>query len=73
MSEALTGLLGHCFGPLGLHRVEAACMPDNVASRKLLEKAGFDCEGHARAYLKIAGAWRDHLLYAAIAPRDRRG
>ena len=71
MSEALTGLLGYCFGPLGLHRVEAACMPGNTASRKLLEKTGFRCEGHARAYLKIAGAWHDHLLYAAISPRDR--
>ena len=72
MSEALGGLLGHCFGPLGLHRVEAACMPNNVASQKLLEKTGFQCEGHARAYLRIAGEWRDHLLYATIAPRDRR-
>ena len=71
MSEALAGLLGHCFGPLGLHRVEAACMPENEASRRLLEKCGFRCEGHARAYLRIAGAWRDHLLYAAISPRDR--
>ena len=71
MSEALTGLLGHCFGPLDLHRVEAACMPENEASRRLLEKCGFRCEGHARAYLRIAGAWRDHLLYAAISPRDR--
>ena len=69
MSEALTGLLGHCFGPLGLHRVEAACMPKNNASRKLLEKTGFRCEGYARAYLKIAGTWQDHLLYATIAPR----
>ena len=73
MSEALGGLLRHCFGRLGLHRVEAACMPENVASRKLLEGAGFSCEGHAQAYLKIAGAWRDHLLYATIAPGDRRG
>ena len=72
MSEALTGLLGHCFGPLGLHRVEAACMRNNIASQKLLEKTGFRREGHARAYLRIAGAWRDHLLYATIAPRDRR-
>ena len=71
MGEALAGLLGHCFGPLGLHRVEAACMPENEASRRLLEKCGFRCEGHARAYLRIAGAWRDHLLYAAISPRDR--
>ena len=71
MSEALKGLLGHCFGPLGLHRVEAACMPANVASRTLLEKSGFRCEGYARAYLKIAGSWRDHLLYAALSPRER--
>ncbi len=71
MTEALAGVLDHCFEGLGLHRVEAACMPNNMASEKLLEKCGFRCEGHARDYLKIDGAWRDHLLYAALSPRDR--
>ena len=71
MSEALTGVRDHCFEGLGLHRLEAACMPGNVASRRLLEKCGFRREGRARDYLRIDGAWRDHLLYAALSPHDR--
>jgi ribosomal-protein-alanine N-acetyltransferase len=52
-----------CFSKLKLHRVEAACIPTNIPSRDLLLKAGFSLEGKARAYLKINGAWRDHLLF----------
>lgn len=55
-----------CFTRLGLHRVEAACLPSNEASRNLLLKAGFSLEGKARAYLKINGAWRDHLLFGLL-------
>jgi ribosomal-protein-alanine N-acetyltransferase len=51
------------FRRLGLHRIEAACLPSNEPSRNLLLKAGFSLEGKARAYLKINGAWRDHLLF----------
>ncbi|WP_309093196.1 GNAT family protein, partial [Phenylobacterium sp.] len=47
------------FRTLGLHRLEAACIPENKASRDLLGKAGFVEEGFAKAYLKINGAWRD--------------
>ncbi|HYE42298.1 MAG TPA: GNAT family protein [Caulobacteraceae bacterium] len=54
------------FTRLGLHRVEAACLPSNEPSRNLLLKAGFTLEGKARAYLKINGAWRDHLLFGLI-------
>lgn len=54
------------FEALNLHRVEAACQPDNDASRRLLEAIGFKLEGQARAYLKIDGDWRDHLLFAII-------
>jgi len=54
------------FGSLRLHRIEAGCLPENMASRALLEKNGFQREGLAREYLKINGAWRDHLLYALI-------
>ena len=71
MTEALAGVLRHAFDGLGLHRVEAACMPENLASRGLLQKSGFRHEGRARAYLKIDGAWRDHLLYAALSPREK--
>jgi len=55
-----------CFTRLGLHRVEAACLPSNEPSRNLLLKAGFSLEGKARAYLKINGAWRDHLLFGLL-------
>ncbi|MEY3842214.1 MAG: hypothetical protein RLZZ542_1324 [Pseudomonadota bacterium] len=51
---------------LNLHRVEAACVPDNTASRRVLEKSGFHLEGKARAYLKINGVWADHLLFGLV-------
>jgi ribosomal-protein-alanine N-acetyltransferase len=50
-----------------LHRIEAACLPENGPSIRLLEKAGFLPEGRARQYLCIAGEWRDHLLFARLA------
>jgi [ribosomal protein S5]-alanine N-acetyltransferase len=56
------------FRTLGLHRLEAACLPHNAPSRRLLAKAGFVEEGEARAYLKINGAWRDHVLFGLISP-----
>ena len=68
MSRALTLLLPHCFSTLALHRAEAACLPRNTASIRLLEKVGFEREGYARSYLQIAGRWEDHLLYAKIGP-----
>lgn len=67
MQDALAGLLPHVFGRMQLHRVEAACIPVNLRSQRLLEKVGFRREGYLRSYLKINGAWRDHLLYAMIA------
>ena len=66
MTEAVKAALEFSFTQLGLHRIEAACIPDNIASRGLLEKIGFRSEGEARAYLKINGEWRDHLLYAIL-------
>jgi [ribosomal protein S5]-alanine N-acetyltransferase len=65
-SEATALLLDFAFGQLGLHRVEAACLPHNGASIGLLNKVGFRHEGLARGYLRIDGAWRDHLLYAIL-------
>jgi len=72
MTEGLKSVLGHCFSSLGLHRVEAACMPNNDASQALLRRCGFRREGYARKYLKINGAWRDHLLFAVIEEEWRR-
>ncbi len=52
---------------LGLHRLEAACVPTNTASQGVLVKAGFAQEGRAQAYLKIDGVWRDHLLFGSVS------
>jgi ribosomal-protein-alanine N-acetyltransferase len=66
MTAAVRALLPFAFGTLRLHRVEAACIPANVASIRLLEKTGFQREGFARQYLCIDGVWQDHLLYARL-------
>lgn len=66
MSASLRALTPYVFNKMGLHRIEAACMPNNQASIHLLEKVGFEREGYARKYLCIAGAWQDHLLYALL-------
>lgn len=65
---AVTALSDFAFRTLGLHRLEAACIPENQASRDLLRKAGFAEEGQAKAYLKINGAWRDHVLFGLVSP-----
>ncbi len=65
-SEALRQVVAFAFTELDLHRVEAACLPENAASRALLARLGFQEEGMARGYLKINGRWRDHLLFARL-------
>lgn len=67
MTEAVRGALNFAFSDLALHRVEAACLPHNEPSRRLLERAGFRREGEARGYLRINGVWADHLLYGMLA------
>ncbi|MEM8987172.1 MAG: GNAT family protein [Pseudomonadota bacterium] len=66
VSSAVATLLPFVFGTLQLHRLEAACLPENAASEGLLRKLGFTQEGYAREYLKINGVWRDHLLFAMV-------
>jgi ribosomal-protein-alanine N-acetyltransferase len=66
MTEAVRALIPFAFGPLRLHRLEAACIPSNAASIRLLEKCGFAREGLARRYLCINGLWQDHYLYALL-------
>lgn len=66
MTEAVSCLLDFAFGELGLNRVEAACLPENIASRALLRKTGFVEEGLARAFLKINGRWQDHVTFAIL-------
>jgi ribosomal-protein-alanine N-acetyltransferase len=66
MTTALALVLDHCFGPVGLHRVEANVRPENAASLRVLDKLGFSPEGRHRRYLFIDEAWRDHLSYALL-------
>ena len=66
MTAAVRALIPFCFQTLRLHRLEAACIPGNAASIRLLEKTGFKREGYARDYLCINGIWQDHLLYARL-------
>jgi [ribosomal protein S5]-alanine N-acetyltransferase len=66
MTAAVLALVPFAFGTLRLHRLEAACIPTNAASIRLLEKTGFAREGYAREYLCINGIWQDHLLYARL-------
>jgi len=66
MTAAVRALIPFSFGSLRLHRLEAACIPTNVASIRLLERTGFIREGFAREYLCINGIWQDHLLYALL-------
>ncbi|MCO5072706.1 MAG: GNAT family N-acetyltransferase [Rhizobiaceae bacterium] len=67
MPEALKLLTKHAFDTLRLHRLEAACIPDNHRSIRVLEKAGFQREGLLRSYLRINGVWQDHFIYGLIA------
>jgi ribosomal-protein-alanine N-acetyltransferase len=66
MSRAVRATLLYAFSYQGLHRIEAACLPNNEPSKRLLERVGFRQEGYARAYLNINGQWRDHLLFALL-------
>jgi [ribosomal protein S5]-alanine N-acetyltransferase len=72
MTAAVRALVPFAFASLRLHRVEAACIPTNAGSIKLLENIGFAREGHAREYLCINGTWQDHLLFARLkdAPKS---
>jgi len=72
MREAIGAMVHYAFARLDLSRIEAACLPENAASRGLLESSGFKYEGVAQSYLQINGRWRTHVLYASLRS-DRRG
>jgi len=72
MTAAIRAVVPFVFDSLDLHRLEAACLPANTASMRLLEKTGFKREGLARRYLRINGGWQDHLLYGLL-DSDARG
>ena len=64
---AVALVIDHCFGTVGLHRIEIAIRPENVASRRVVEKLGLRREGEAPRYLHINGDWRDHEIFAITA------
>lgn len=72
MTEAVGGVLPEIFVRQRFHRLEAACLPHNLSSIRVLEKSGFQREGYAREYLKIAGKWQDHLLFAMLESDYKR-
>lgn len=69
MTETVGALIPFAFDSLNLHRLHAACIPSNTASRRVLEKNGFKEEGFAENYLQIDGKWCDHVLFGL--PRER--
>ncbi|QCI98503.1 GNAT family N-acetyltransferase [Agrobacterium larrymoorei] len=73
MSAALKLVIPYIFNGLQLHRIEAACIPENFKSIRLLENAGFQREGLLREYLKINGEWRDHVMFSLIGDRQISG
>ncbi|WIE75044.1 GNAT family protein [Curtobacterium sp. MCSS17_007] len=58
----------HAFRELGLHRVQAETLPENTASQRALERNGFERYGFAPQYIRIAGAWRDHVMFQVLTP-----
>jgi len=66
-TEAVGLVVAFAFDRLGLHRVQAAVMPRNAGSIRVLEKNRFRREGMAPSYLRINGAWEDHLIFARTA------
>jgi len=71
MTDGVKAVLPYAFATLGLHRLEAACLPHNAASTRVLQKSGFKREGLARRYLKINGVWQDHDLFALLQDDGR--
>ncbi|GLQ52918.1 GNAT family N-acetyltransferase [Devosia nitrariae] len=69
MTEAVATVIPFAFDTLDLHRIHAAFLPDNTASRRVLEKNGFVEEGFAKHYLQIDGRWADHVLFGLTRER----
>jgi [ribosomal protein S5]-alanine N-acetyltransferase len=67
ITENVQHVMKYAFGKLSLHRLEASIMPRNGASRRVLEKCGFEKIGYSPRYLKIQGKWEDHEMYMALA------
>ena len=71
MTAAVRAIVEYGFDTLQLNRIEAACLPHNAASVRLLEKVGFTREGYARKYLCIDGRWQDHILFGLVRDDPR--
>jgi ribosomal-protein-alanine N-acetyltransferase len=69
MTEALRAVIRYAFDGLDLHRIEAAVMPLNLPSLRVVQKLGFQQEGVSRNYLKINGEWEDHTRWALLNDR----
>jgi ribosomal-protein-alanine N-acetyltransferase len=70
---ALALLIDHCFGAIGLHRVEVDIRPENAASLRVVEKLRLRREGFYERYLDIDGGWRDHVAFAVTAEETASG
>jgi len=70
MTHAVRQAVSIAFEVLKLHRIEAGVMPSNVGSIKVLEKAGFQCEGLSKKNFRMNGKWEDHFLYAMVNEND---
>ena len=73
LPTALAMVVDHCFGPVGLHRIEANVRPENTASLRVVEKLGFREEGRHARYLYIDDDWRDHLSFALLKEDQPEG
>lgn len=65
-TAAVNAVVPFVFEELRMHRIQAACLVDNVRSQAVLRKCGFAEEGLARGYLRINGAWQDHVVFALL-------
>ena len=72
-TRALALVLDHAFATIALPRVEANIQPDNLASRRVVEKLGFREVDLRPAHLHVAGAWRDHLRYELTSAQAAGG
>ena len=70
MSEAIKLIKDFAYNQLELHRIEAACLPNNQRSLNTLLKNGFEVEGKAKKFLKINGEWQDHIILACLENND---
>lgn len=73
MTRAVAMVIDHCFGPVGLHRIEVAIRPENKSSLRVVEKLGIPLVGLAPKYLHIDGDWRDHLLFGITREQAHPG